>query len=530
MSGRPGRPVDDPSGSVRPQSGLPVELFRTPKAHWALDTATVTFVRVDEVAYDVLAILREGVYTPGELLASLPQHAASDVLGAVHEIDDARTHGRFPLTHFDRTLRSDHDQHRQILTDAMGGLTVSVTSRCNLGCSYCILGGNYDRHPVAETTTMTWPVLQATMQFLVDHSARSPSLRVVFFGGEPLLAFPLLARAVAFLHEQLAGRRQNLEVVVVTNGTVMSPAILDFLADNHVILQVSLDGDQQSHDADRRFIKGGRGTHAAVLATLTRILEHDADYFRSCVRVKTVIKSAQPTEAESVFAAPPLDQLPPEHFSSVLLEPQFDVARDDHFWSQLSSLEAALRDHHGATSVEDLLSDLSWTQRQFFWMTYGRFFALQAVPALGIGSPSASPFSKSCLIGWRDANVSPDGRITVCDKAQSGVAFVIGDVVENCWDFAAIDRLYGALTAVDQCGTCFARRFCDLCFEKLDGSSPTAMRESAARFCAFTREVNRRVLQVMLEVLDENPDVWSSVRDYVDERVRLRRKELTGRP
>ena len=485
----------------------------------------MTFVRVDQVARDVLAVLGDAPCGQADLIAALPQHNAADVRAALDDIDNARASGLFPTIDFTRTLRSDHRLYRPILTDAMGGLTVSVTSRCNLGCEYCILGGTYDRHPAAEATTMTWPVLRATMQFLVDHSHRSPALRVVFFGGEPLLT-----RAVAFLHEQLKGRDQQLELVVVTNGTVMSTAILDFLADNHVILQVSLDGDHLSHDADRRFKKSGRGTHAAVLTTLTRIREHDPGYFRACVRVKAVIKSAQPTDAESVFGSYPLDDLPAEHFSSVLLEPQFDVGRDGHFWSELTTLESALRERHDAASVEDLLSNLSWTQRQFFWMTFGRFFALHAVPALGIGSSAASPFSKSCLIGWRDANVSPDGRITVCDKAQSGASFVIGDVVENRWDFAAIDRLYGWLTDMGNCETCFARRFCDLCFEKIDGSSPAAMQDSADRFCAFTREVSRRVIQVMLGVLEDNPALWSSVKDYVDERVRVRREELTGGP
>ena len=51
------------------------------------------------------------------------------------------------MTPFQRRVRFTTDQHHAVLSENMAGVTISVTTRCNLGCDYCIFGGNLHQTP-----------------------------------------------------------------------------------------------------------------------------------------------------------------------------------------------------------------------------------------------------------------------------------------------------------------------------------------------------------------------------------------------
>jgi radical SAM protein with 4Fe4S-binding SPASM domain len=163
-------------------------------------------------------------------------------------------------------------------------------------------------------------------------------------------------------------------------------------------------------------------------------------------------------------------------------------------------------------------------QKEFFWQSCSWFFAAQAVDRLARRGEQQLPFSKGCMMGASEGHVGPDGKISICDKAQGGRAFVIGNVNEGGWDFEKIDELNRWLHDCERCSTCFARRFCDLCFEKLEGDSE-ALDESRARYCRFARRMFRAIFQLMLEVMDRSPRLWDEAVRYINKRVKDKRIE-----
>jgi radical SAM protein with 4Fe4S-binding SPASM domain len=231
-----------------------------------------------------------------------------------------------------------------------------------------------------------------------------------------------------------------------------------------------------------------------------------------------VIQSAEDQAPAKVFQEYPVRELPREHVSFLLLEPNYDVSRDIDYFRQLHHLGRRLIKKKGVASLGQLLQGFSQNQRQLFWQSYGWFFASQAIVRLGQRGQEQWPFSKGCMIGASEAHVGPDGNISVCHKAQVGRAFVIGNVNRGSWDFENIDRLSTWLHGFDKCSSCFGQRFCDLCFEKLYGEEEL-LQASRERFCQYNRHFLRIVFQTMLEVMDNNPRLWDGVADYINQRV-----------
>ncbi len=86
-------------------------------------------------------------------------------------------------------------------------LYMVLTDQCNLGCSYCDVLGRPEERRCGER--MSWAVAERAMENLLARLQAEPELeaQVTFFGGEPLLAWPLLERLCRFLEDQPERRR-----------------------------------------------------------------------------------------------------------------------------------------------------------------------------------------------------------------------------------------------------------------------------------------------------------------------------------
>ena len=88
-----------------------------------------------------------------------------------------------------------------------------------------------------------------TLRQAVDWGLRTerPELKLVFTGGEPLLAWPLIRRAVTYARA-CSGRTCPLKYVLLTNGLLLSEGKLGFLLDHRFEVQLSFDGVPAAQD------------------------------------------------------------------------------------------------------------------------------------------------------------------------------------------------------------------------------------------------------------------------------------------
>lgn len=101
---------------------------------------------------------------------------------------------------------------------------------------------------------MDWATGEAAIDFLTGHSSQ-PILS--FFGGEPLLNWPLIRHLLEYAVARADQAGQKPRFALTTNGIALSPEMARFLNRHAVRVVVSLDGPLSIHDALRPLPTGG---------------------------------------------------------------------------------------------------------------------------------------------------------------------------------------------------------------------------------------------------------------------------------
>lgn len=114
----------------------------------------------------------------------------------------------------------------------ISNLALVVTDACNYKCSYCFQQKekNYmNPSTIEKTISIFYP-------WLKEDSA------IVFWGGEPLLAFDRIKQAVFLLLEKDETGKKKLNFYLTTNGSLINEEILDFFNRYRFDLMLSFDG------------------------------------------------------------------------------------------------------------------------------------------------------------------------------------------------------------------------------------------------------------------------------------------------
>lgn len=142
--------------------------------------------------------------------------------------------------------------------------TLLVTQRCNLACSYCYVG--------QQPASMSPEVAGKIVEFAYRNTPPHERIEVGFFGGEPLLEFGLVRRITELFEQHREFDPCRVLFTVVTNGTVFTPEIAEFVNAHEMGFGISCDGAPEVHDRFRVF-HNGRGSSRRVERTIRAALE-----------------------------------------------------------------------------------------------------------------------------------------------------------------------------------------------------------------------------------------------------------------
>jgi len=150
----------------------------------------------------------------------------------------------------------------------LGYLMLNVAEDCNLSCAYCYAdSGKYQGSGVL----MTRAVGEAALDYLFAEAQGQKRCECTFFGGEPLLNFPLIKHLVAYGKQRAAEVGMEIGFGMTTNGTLLSEEVVAFLDEHRFGILVSVDGPRETHDMTRRF-RGGAGSYDQVVGGVSRLL------------------------------------------------------------------------------------------------------------------------------------------------------------------------------------------------------------------------------------------------------------------
>ena len=142
------------------------------------------------------------------------------------------------------------------------GLTICPTMGCNFDCPYC-----FEDHGRGRMSAAVQDDVVSLARRMLDAS-RARTLRVTWFGGEPLLApdvIEVLSQRLIALAEEYGCR---YDASIITNGYLLTQENADMLANAKVSsAQVTIDGLGATHDATRH-LAGGGATFERIVGNL----------------------------------------------------------------------------------------------------------------------------------------------------------------------------------------------------------------------------------------------------------------------
>lgn len=133
-----------------------------------------------------------------------------------------------------------------------------LTHACNQACLYC-LNGQSTYHE-APTLIMSATVAHDALGTIARSITANGTLNIVFFGGEPLLNWPLAKEVIRYCEEALkpAHPGQTFTYHVTTNLTLFPDDLIAMARHHAITFLVDIDGPADLHDRIRPLKSSGR--------------------------------------------------------------------------------------------------------------------------------------------------------------------------------------------------------------------------------------------------------------------------------
>jgi uncharacterized protein len=188
-------------------------------------------------------------------------------------IVNLRKGGFITLTDVDE-LNAIRAVHYQARFGSQGlGLTVIPTSTCNFACDYCYESHSLRTQKAEQGGVMSDEVRANVVRLCEERIEQRSGLNVMWYGGEPLLARPIIEQLTAAFRKVCREKEAHYGAGMITNGYLLGVEAREFLCEMGVkFVQVTLDGPRNVHDR-RRCLKSGNGTFDRIVKNLDSIGE-----------------------------------------------------------------------------------------------------------------------------------------------------------------------------------------------------------------------------------------------------------------
>ena len=444
-------------------------LFNTERANYYYDTGTGKVLQLDD---DVFFVLHNAFHNPSFTEADVKaaycdqQNIESFLQLSIDEhlfraIKPKRLYNPAFYEHLEESLATKAEQ-----------LILKLTDTCNFRCKYCIYNEDYAGNVDFSDKTMSWETAKKAVDYFYAHSFAANRNAVTFYGGEPLLQFPLLKQVVDYSRSLFKDR--ELSFSFTTNASLVTDAIADYLTGiPKMSIVCSLDGPQDIHNAYRKTV-GKKGTFEAVMCGLEKLY-------------KANLKNKQATISVNAVFAPPysfekLDKIEVFFLTHPYLSDTAQVTigypaedsvpdKDALIRPILDNVKYRMRNQHYIDPLFNWQRLKLADKQTVFYKSISFSGLLQSLNAVNNRYITKKPeerygFHGCCVPGVRRIYVETDGSFYPCERI--GISPCIG-TVDTGMDVEAIRRYYidGYSDAcIQRCAHCWAIRLCNFCYAK----------------------------------------------------------------
>lgn len=308
---------------------------------------------------------------------------------------------------------------------------------CNLRCRYCFAStGDY---ATGERSLLPLETGKAAIDWLIAASGKRHNLDIDFFGGEPLLNWPVVQELVHYAEKRGTETNKDLRLTMTTNAYTLDDEKAEFIDKHFKNVVLSFDGRPEVQDSMRP-AAGGQGTYDRTLKNIRDFVERREDreyYVRGTYTSENVDFDLDVTH----IAEQGIDQ--------ISLEPMVGDPNDP--------LTLKVKD------LPELRKSYERLAEEYLQASEADAFHFFHFNIDLDGGPCIYKRYKGCGAGSEYVAVTPDGKVYPCHQFVGEEGFELGTVFDSPEDLEQDLRsqfLPLIVPEMDACQTCWARYHC----------------------------------------------------------------------
>lgn len=314
-------------------------------------------------------------------------------------------------------------------------IALLVAQECNMSCVYCYgQGGGY-----GEGGMMSEETAFKAVDWLMENSKKAERVNVSFFGGEPLLNFPLIQKVVEYAKDAAHGKGKTVTFSITTNATLFTDDIISFMSREKIFPLVSFDGPHEIQNRQRPFKDGG-GSYDTVRANIRKLL----DVYPQLAARGIVYGDANPLAIEAGMREAGL--------TSCYIGPYSPVILSRKEGDTIPGCEEE-------KIVEPMIELASKEKEDFLSAVKNRRVTDNWIAVLTHMLISGKKLYFGCGVGKGMAGISVSGDIYPCHRFVGQEELKMGNVDSYCVE--GLNEYYRAVVcSIPGCRFCWARYFC----------------------------------------------------------------------
>lgn len=353
----------------------------------------------------------------------------------------------------------------QMLQNAMNSITLELTEKCNLRCKYCIYNPSHPSFREFGKKDMSVDTAKRAIDFLKEHSSNEKSIRIGFYGGEPLIRYDLIKEVVLYSEEKFVDK--ELTFSLTSNGCLLNQEMADFFVEHDINVVFSLDGPQEIHDENRILVDGTGSFKLTIrgieILTTTykkvgkipnigiNIVTSPPDYGKKYMRIQEFLDSCE------WFG---------EHVAVTCSTVDYGVAEEEYRLPQSDEEES--RRVQIYDPLDKWSKEYSSENRKLFSEPTFVKGLLRIHRRTLTKEPVEDYWMNGCCVpGGRKAYITVDGNILPCERV--GTTPFLGNIW-NGFDIEKIRKNYiedYINNSIPKCRECWAVNLCSLCYMNL---------------------------------------------------------------
>ncbi len=414
-----------------------IHQYRLGGKNIVLDTCSGSVHLVDDVAYDVISLYESHskediVREVAARYPARPEASPKEVAACVDEVTELKKAGRLFAPD---TFAPMAGELKARTGGVVKALCLHVAHTCNLNCAYCFASqGRYH----GERAVMSLETGKQALDFLVAHSGTRRNLEVDFFGGEPLMNFPMIRDLVAYARSLEKDTGKHFRFTLTTNGLNIDDEVIDFCNRECHNVVLSLDGRKEIHDALRVDYQG-RGSWDRIVPKFQKLVaaRGGKGYY-----MRGTFTHANPDFLKDIQVMLDLG------FTELSMEPVVCAPGDP----------AALTEEDKPIvfrQYEELAQLMIARRRE------GRPFTFYHYMIDLTGGPCIYKRISGCGSGTEYMAVTPWGDLYPCHQFVGEEGFRLGDIRHGV-DNLAVQQEFASCNvyAREECRSCWARLYC----------------------------------------------------------------------